>query len=558
MPSIWFGLFCLGLLLILQRRWKFNQLRARMPPGPPGGLLGDNRLDISRKAPWKTFKQWNDLYGPVASFFLGSRPTIVLGTVEAATDLLEKRGDIYSSRPPNKLVNDVYTHGMRGIGMPYGQKWRRWRTLQQSALSIQGSANYRPLQTLESSIFLKDVLGAKDSEEIQSYMKRSSLFTVYGHQATQFTLRFAISVTICVAYGRRIERLDDNFVVANQQVESFFLKLTMPGQIVDLVRNMSPPMSSSSTPNERYHSSPSSGIYQWLDFQFKRPLQWFRYEVDRQREYATRVFTTALEAVKSQIAQDTAQPSMATHALQKQEEFGMNDTEIAYALSAPWSAGVSTTLAAIEVAILAMLYNPDVMRKAQAELDRAVGRTRIPDFRDFDALPYLQAVIKEALRWRPIAHVGFPHAVIQDDEYKGMFIPKGSTVIANIHTITSDPAVFPDPDLFKPERFLESSDPRLTNYNLSFGFGRRICPGMHIAQQSMFIVLARILGAFDIVPVLGMDGKPDIQPSDDFTPGIVSRPANLKYRLTLRHHGAQELIMLECERAETELSAWTS
>ncbi|KAK1227676.1 hypothetical protein PQX77_009301 [Marasmius sp. AFHP31] len=491
-----------------------------MPLGPPGGLLGDNRLDISRKAPWKTFKQWNDIYGPVASFFMGSKPAIVLSTVEAATDLLEKRGDIYSSRPPNKLVNDVYTHGMRGIGMPYGQKWRRWRTLQQSALSIQGSANHRPLQTLESSVFLKDVLGAKDSEEIQSYMKRSSL-----------SKQFAISVVICVAYGRRIERLDDHFVVAYQQVESFFLKLTMPGQIVDLFP------------------------FLWY---LPRPLQWFRYEVDRQREYATQVFTTALETVKSQIAQDTAQPSMATHALQKQEEFGMNDTEIAYALSAPWSAGVSTTLSSIEVAILAMLHYPDVMRKAQFELDHVVGRTRIPDFRDSDALPYLQAVIKEALRWRPIAPIGFPHAVIQDDEYKGMFIPKGSTVIANIHTITSDPAVFPDPDLFRPERFLESSDPRLTNYNLSFGFGRRICPGMHIAQQSMFIVLARILWAFDIVPVLGTDGKPDIQPSDDFTPGIVSRPANLKYRLTLRHHGAQELIMLECERAETELSAWTS
>ena len=70
--------------------------------------------------------------------------------------------------------------------------------------------------------------------------------------------------------------------------------------------------------------------------------------------------------------------------------------------------------------------------------------------------------------------------------------------------------------------------------------------------------LARMLWAFDILPVLGVDGKPDIQPSDDFTPGLLRRPANLNYRLSPRHHGVQELIVLECETAEMELTAWRS
>lgn len=68
--------------------------------------------------------------------------------------------------------------------------------------------------------------------------------------------------------------------------------------------------------------------------------------------------------------------------------------------------------------------------------------------------------------------------------------------------------MFPSPDTFRPERFLETDDPRLKSFDLCFGFGRRICPGMHLALNSLFINISRILWAFDITPVKGPDGKP--------------------------------------------------
>ncbi len=97
-----------------------------------------------------------------------------------------------------------------------------------------------------------------------------------------------------------------------------------------------------------------------------------------------------------------------------------------------------------------MLHYPAVMKKAQAEIDSVTGPERMPDFKDFDALPYIQAVIKETMRyvffvilsahqyvdtrqrWRCIAPIAVPHAVMSDDVYEGMFIPKGSMVYANI------------------------------------------------------------------------------------------------------------------------------
>ena len=79
-----------------------------------------------------------------------------------------------------------------------------------------------------------------------------------------------------------------------------------------------------------------------------------------------------------------------------------------------------------------MLHFPTVMRKAQAEIDTVAGADRMPDFAEQDSLPYVTAVMNETLRWRPVAILGgTPHASSADDEYQGMFIPKGSTIYAN-------------------------------------------------------------------------------------------------------------------------------
>ena len=79
-----------------------------------------------------------------------------------------------------------------------------------------------------------------------------------------------------------------------------------------------------------------------------------------------------------------------------------------------------------------MTLFPEVQSKAQAELMTVVGPDRLPDFEDKEHLPYVQAVVKECMRWAPVAPLGLPHLAMEDDEYCGYFIPKGSVVIANI------------------------------------------------------------------------------------------------------------------------------
>jgi cytochrome P450 len=179
------------------------------------------------------------------------------------------------------------------------------------------------------------------------------------------------------------------------------------------------------------------------------------------------------------------------------------------------TAGFETTATTLMWWVLAMVAFPEVQRRAQAELDAVVGRARPPTYGDAPRLPYVRAIIKEVSRWRPVVLLGIPHMATEDDWYEGMFIPKGATCMANIWHCNHDRSVFgEDADEFKPERHLGNNGevlpgPKETNQegHVSFGFGRRICVGKHLANESLFIHTARILWAATLKCARDVNGK---------------------------------------------------
>ena len=123
-----------------------------------------------------------------------------------------------------------------------------------------------------------------------------------------------------------------------------------------------------------------------------------------------------------------------------------------------------------------MVLNPKVMEKAQEELDRVVGKDRLPDFSDRANLPYIDAVVKETLRWNPPVPVGLSSKVTKDDVYRGYFIPAGATIMQNIWAVCRDPSAYPNPEIFNPDRFLKDGkiNPQVFNpEDRVFGTGRR-------------------------------------------------------------------------------------
>jgi cytochrome P450 len=195
--------------------------------------------------------------------------------------------------------------------------------------------------------------------------------------------------------------------------------------------------------------------------------------------------------------------------------FGACENRLAKIIPPISAAGAETTSAVMAWWTLAILAYPETQERAQAELDAVVGRTRLPTFADYPHLPYIRAMVKEALRWRPVDPVGLPHRSIEDDWYEGMFIPKGTVCIANVWHLNRDPEIYgEDAAHFNPARHLDANGeiapgPLDTKEegHVTYGFGRRLCVGRHVANNSLFIDIAILLWALKIERKKDATGK---------------------------------------------------
>ncbi|KAJ7594361.1 cytochrome P450 [Mycena floridula] len=497
-----------SLLLYSVLKWFF--LRARMPPGPLGIPFIGNRYQIPGVKPWVKFAEWNRLYGPVTSIVLGSEPVIVLGTAQAASDLFEKRSEIYSSRPRFVVAGEILSDNMRGLMLPYGDKWRQWRKLIHQGFNARKSESYLGMQSDESKVAMYQI-----STDPQNY--------------EQHLQRYAASVATSSAYGRRVNSVQEWVVKENMEAMDYLTSVSIPGKY--LVES-----------------------WPWL-LKLPRSLQWFRREPEERRQRDIKFLMHMFNDVKSRMQDGTCPDCLASQAIANMDGT-LSDLQVAYSLSTPFGAGIETTAGTLSCFILAMLHFPEVMKKAQAELDQVVGH-RLPAFSDRENLPYVNAVVNETLRWRPIAVLGgTPHSVTENDVYNGMFIPAGSTVFANLYGIMQDPVLFPEPDLFRPERFIETTDPRLVSFDLPFGFGKlnkRACPGKPLALNSLFINISRILWAFNIRPALDEAGNEIIPDSQRFTDGFNSRPVSFPCAFLPRSKLAAECVTMEYIEAKDRL-----
>lgn len=250
--------------------------------------------------------------------------------------------------------------------------------------------------------------------------------------------------------------------------------------------------------------------------------------------------------VQRQMATSTHRPSYVSKLVEqlKSKADGLLSREdeeaVIWTAASLYGAAADTTVIALTAFTFAMIKFPDVQRQAQEEIDRVVGRARLPSSGDRKTLPYVDAIVKESMRWWPIAPMGFPHLTTDDVEYAGLCIPKGAYILPAVWWLTHDPEIYSEPESFDPSRFLPPrSEPDPSD--AVFGFGRRICSGRFFADSSLYLHIAQSLAVFDTTAPKDVNGQPmqfDVSPK----PGVLAYPTPFDAEIAPRSAKHVELL----------------
>ena len=183
------------------------------------------------------------------------------------------------------------------------------------------------------------------------------------------------------------------------------------------------------------------------------------------------------------------------------------DDEHLYANSmAFFAAGSATTKDFIEWCLQVLVVIPEIQEKMRQEIDSVVGRDRRVMMQDKPMLPYCEAVLAEVDRFTSIVPLGLIHAVGGETQLGPYFLSKGTNVIINTFAIHSDPKLFPEPEKFKPERFLSPDGKKFIRDDnlISFGYGKRACPGEPLARTEVFLYVTSFVQKYIITAPPGV------------------------------------------------------
>lgn len=166
-----------------------------------------------------------------------------------------------------------------------------------------------------------------------------------------------------------------------------------------------------------------------------------------------------------------------------------------------FSAGTETTATAIRWAVLFFLYHPEVQERMREEMSDVIGSSKFPNMENREDLPYCEAVVTEVLRCSNIVPLSVPHGVVCDTYFRGYFIPKDAIIVPNLDSVLHDPDMFPDPEEFRPDRFINDQGEFVNNEALiPFSSGRRICLGESLARMELFLFLTCMVQRFQFLP----------------------------------------------------------
>ncbi|KAF8485183.1 cytochrome P450 [Russula ochroleuca] len=499
----------LGLIVLYAARYLASPYR-KLPPGPRGYPIVGNLLEMTA-GQWLKFTEWHKKYGDLIYLNAAGQPVVVINSRKVAVELLDRRGTIYSDKPSN-IVCDIMTRGLVIGFAQYGETWRRMRRAATEPFNKSSVKTFYETQITEAVLLASDLL-------------------VGPAQWDQHFRRASASLILSVLYGYPTLKSEQDHIIVG--IKNFSDRLFKAG----------------------FMGSHLVHFFPWLRHLPSSLAKWKR-DAEAWYKKDSAMFEGLFRMAEANVAKGDDHQSVAATLIRECEKNKLSSIERVWFGGTMYVGGAESTSSQMVWWMLAMLAYPETQARAHAELDAVVGRARLPTFADYLHLPYIRAMVKEVLRWRPVSPLGSPHRSTEDDWYEGMFIPKGTICIPNVWHMNRDPELFgKNTEHFDPGRYLDASGdlaPGLSDIkeegHFTYGFGRRNCVGRHMADNSFFINTAIMLWATKIerkkdasgrfLP-LDLDGWVDV--------GLVVRPVPFEVEMTPRFPEAPAMLAQERE-----------
>ncbi|CAI0654505.1 unnamed protein product [Colletotrichum noveboracense] len=506
-------------IYILFRLRNFGRRDKFLPPGPPTvPILGNAHL-MPRKNFYAKLKEWADEYGSVYSLKVGRTTMIVLNDRQAIHELLNQQGALYNDRPRDQQVL-ASTRDENPALMHEGPEWRAERKL---------IAQYYSPKNLDSD--LKSIQEAEVCQMLHDLLEKPESFKTHVQRTTA-------SIGTVTLYGQHAHNFESFWAHAVYIAMLAISKAVEPGTYLPVdqfpILNLIP------------------------DCWNKPKLRGMEYY-----KTITGIWTEAYDRVEARRAKGDKRESLIDRLLNEdiKSDAPLSHTQFNNFVGGTQMGAADTTATQILTNILFLAKNPEFQEKARVELDALCATNRLPQWEDFNDLPYINCIIKEALRIRPVVPTGVPHLAKQDAWYKGMLIPKGSVVMIPPSALNHDSKHFDDPESYNPDRYLASASKLASELAASpayderdhytYGAGRRMCPGIHMAERTQWRSVAQMLWAFKIEK----DGELDTS-YEFYEEGFVHATKDFRVRFVPRSERHAEVIREKFVETQEFLKQW--
>ncbi|XP_020237518.1 cytochrome P450 71D11 isoform X2 [Cajanus cajan] len=467
------------LLIIVTLKIRRNVKKTESPPNIPGPwklpIVG-NIPHLVTSTPHRKLRDLAKIYGPLMHLQLGEIFAIIVSSAEYAEEIMKTHDLNFSSRP-RMLLTDIASYGYTNIAFsPYGNYWRQVRKICTVKFLSQKRVNsFQPLR----------------EEEFINLVK-----TVASHNGTPVNFTETVSSSIY----NIISRTTFGTKCKDQEELILFLKEAVP-------------VAAGLTIGDLF---PSAKCLQFVTG--LRPKIWrLQRGIERILENIINEHKEAKSKAKEE-HEDLVDILLKFHdGNDNNQDIFLTVNNIKAIIQDIFGAGGETSSNAINWAMVEMVKDPKVMKKAQVEVRKVFDRKGRVDESCIDELKYLKSIVMETLRLHPPAPLLLPRENGQACEIRGYHVPVKSKVIINAWAIGRDPNYWIEPEKFYPERFIDRSmDYKGSNFEyIPFGAGRRICPGITFASVNIELALAFLLYHFDWKLPNGMESE-DLDMTEEF------------------------------------------